>query len=94
MDTYSGLLPVNIGSGHEISIAELAESISEVVGYKGVIEWDRSKPDGTPNRRLENSVLRTLGWCPSVSLERGLELTYDDFISQQIGPSRIYDNAR
>src|ERR1017187_5496463 len=70
---------VNVGWGKEVSIRELATMIAEVIGFKGTIDFDSSKPDGTPRKLLDVSRLTRLGWKPSVSLRHGLELTYGVF---------------
>jgi GDP-L-fucose synthase len=67
---------LNIGSGVEISIAELADLIASIVGYKGKIIFDRSKPDGTPRKYVDTSRLNQLGWEPSIPLRQGIEETY------------------
>ena len=65
---------LNVGSENEISIKDLAKLISNYVGYKGKIIWDKSKPDGTPRKKLETSRLYNLGWLPKIDLERGIKL--------------------
>lgn len=72
---------INIGSGEEVSIRKLAEIISEVVGYKGIIEWDETKPDGVPRKLIESSKIFEIGWKPKYNLRKGLENTYDFFCS-------------
>jgi GDP-L-fucose synthase len=84
---YSGELPINIGSGEELSIAELSHEIATVAGFKGQIIFDPSRPDGTPRKLVDFSRLRVLGWEPSIPLRSGLESTYDWFMS---GASRDY----
>lgn len=69
----------NVGSGSEISIRELGETVRTVVGFQGPIQWDSSKPDGTPRKLMDSSKLRQLGWQPSISLERGIRETYQWF---------------
>lgn len=76
LDHYEGNDPVNIGSGCSTSVRELALLVREVVGYEGKIEWDRSKPDGAPERFLEASLINKLGWRPKTALREGLEITY------------------
>jgi len=82
-DLEKAILPqcshVNAGSGMEVSVAELAKLISQVVGFKGEIRFDPSKPDGTPRKRLDSSLLNKLGWTPEISLEEGVRTTYEDF---------------
>lgn len=70
-------LPVNIGSGSEYSIRELAELIAEVVGYQGELQWDTTKPDGAPRKLLNSARLLESGWSPSISFKEGLASTYD-----------------
>ena len=71
---------VNIGSGVDISIYELARLIAEVVGFSGNIRWDHSKPDGTPRKLQDITKIKSLGWEPRLSLEEGLALAYRDFL--------------
>ena len=71
---------VNIGSGAEVSILELAQMIAQTVGYKGRITHDLTKPDGTPRKLSDISRIRETGWSPRISLEVGLELAYRDFL--------------
>ncbi|OPX42399.1 GDP-L-fucose synthase [Ruminiclostridium hungatei] len=73
---YSGSEFINIGSGSEISIGELAETIRGVVDYKGSIIFDTTKPDGTPRRVLDNSRIRGMGWKPEIGMEEGLRREY------------------
>jgi GDP-L-fucose synthase len=94
MNHYSGEDPVNIGTGRDMTISELADAIAHTVGYTGRIEWDTTKPDGTPRRLLDNSKLIDLGWRPQVKFMDGLRMTYEDFIGRQLDPKLIYDNMR
>ena len=71
---------INVGSGKDLTIKELSKLIKEVVDYKGNIEFDTSKPDGTPRKFLQSKVLNNLGWCSKISLRDGLLRTYNDFI--------------
>ncbi len=70
---------LNVGSGEEVSIKELAEKIALIVGFKGKILWDKEKPDGTPRKLLDISRIKKLGWESKIDLESGLITTYDDF---------------
>ena len=70
---------VNVGSGKEVSIKELAETVADVVGYRGTIDWDASKPDGTPRKLMDSAKLNHLGWQPRVDLREGIESAYEDF---------------
>ena len=72
---------INIGSGKDLSISELAELVRETVGFKGKIIFDASKPDGTMRKLLDSSRLNKLGWRPALDLKSGLQKTYEDFIS-------------
>lgn len=73
----SGLtLPVNLGSGQDFSIRELAERIAAVVGFDGAIEWDTAKPDGAPRKLLDSTRLRAFGWAPQADFEAALRTTY------------------
>ncbi|MBO9650012.1 MAG: GDP-L-fucose synthase [Variovorax sp.] len=75
---------INIGSGEDQSIAELAQLVSEVVGYRGSIQYDTSKPDGTPRKLLDISRIRELGWMPRVPLREGIAKAYEDFRSEEL----------
>ena len=70
----------NIGSGDEISIKNLSNLIKNIVGYKGIIKWDSSKPDGTPRKLIDSSKFNTLGWKSSINLEYGIKLTYEWYL--------------
>jgi GDP-L-fucose synthase len=79
MNHYDGKKPVNVGVGEDISIIQLAELIKDLVGYKGRIVLDATKPDGTPRKILDVSKLHALGWRHRISLKEGLRMVYDDF---------------
>jgi GDP-L-fucose synthase len=81
MRNYSDGGMVNVGSGEEISIADLARVIADVVGYHGELVFDANKPDGTPRKRLDTTHLDTLGWQARIQLRQGLQQTYATFIS-------------
>jgi GDP-L-fucose synthase len=72
---------VNVGSGEELCISDLAQMIGEVVGYTGEIRFDATKPDGTPRKRLDCSLISALGWRPRMRLLEGLKIAYADFLS-------------
>lgn len=74
---------INVGWGEDVSIRELAAMIADIIGFSGTIGWDTSKPDGTPQKLLDVSQLRRLGWQPSVSLRQGLELAYGSFCQER-----------
>ncbi len=76
MQRHDAPEPLNLGSGDDISIADLATLIKDVVGYEGALRFDSSKPDGMPFKALDSSALRSMGWAPLWDLRRGLEETY------------------
>ena len=91
-ETYASLTQpmeahVNVGSGEDLSIRALAELVKRVVGYHGTIEVDRSKPDGTPRKLLDVSLIKSLGWAPHIDLEQGIRLAYEDFQSMLAAPA-------
>jgi GDP-L-fucose synthase len=79
MKNYSSGDIINVGTGEDVTIKELTEKISEIVGFKGKIVWDTTKPDGAPRRLLDVDKLHTLGWKHSIELEKGLKETYEWF---------------
>ena len=83
MNNYSGDETVNAGTGKEITIRELATIVSDTVGFKGEIEWDITKPNGTPRKLLDVSKATRLGWTASTSLREGIRLAYADFLSHR-----------
>lgn len=88
MNTYSGAETVNLGTGKELSIRALTELVARVVGYTGRIEWDPTKPDGTPRKLLDVSKLERLGWHYTTELEEGIRLTYEDFLKSPMRAER------
>jgi GDP-L-fucose synthase len=83
MQTYEDPQLINVGTGEEISILNLAKLIAEVVGYRGKIDFDPTKPDGTPRKLMDSSRLQALGYKHKVSLKEGIEMTYSDFLTRQ-----------
>ena len=83
MNNYEGNETVNLGTGKDISIKELAMLVSKIVGFKGTIEFDTSKPDGTPRKLLDVSKLNSLGWRYKTELEEGIKITYDYFCKEK-----------
>lgn len=75
---YSGDEPLNIGSGEEVSIANLASRIARLVGFTGRCKWDETMPDGTPRKLLDSGKIRSLGWRPAIVLDEGLERTVSE----------------
>ncbi|CAM6015252.1 unnamed protein product [Sphagnum balticum] len=80
MQNYSGIPHVNMGSGSEVTIKELAEMVKEVVGFQGELKWDLSKPDGTPRKLIDSSKLAELGWEAKIPLKEGLVETYKWYV--------------
>jgi GDP-L-fucose synthase len=76
----AGTFPlVNIGAGKDLSIRELAQLVCEAVGFRGRLEFDRTKPDGTPRKLMDSGKLERLGWRAQISLREGIGKTYEDF---------------
>ena len=80
MDKYDDSNQINIGSGHEVSIQDLAAKISTSVGFNGEIIWDSSKPDGTLRKVLDSSKINKLGWKPLISLDQGIASTVEWYL--------------
>ena len=80
---------INVGTGTDVTIRELAETISAVIGFKGIIVFDPTKPDGTPRKLMDVSLLSNLGWQARVSLKLGIERSYSDFLSEHNGETRL-----
>ncbi len=88
MNNYSGNETVNAGTGKELSIRELTQTVAEVVGYKGRIEWDTTRPNGTPRKLLDVSKATRLGWRYSTELREGIALAYEDFLNNPMRAER------
>jgi GDP-L-fucose synthase len=82
MRNYSEEQFINVGSGTDLPIRELAETVARVIGYHGEIRWDPTKPDGTPRKLMDSSRLRALGWSPEVPFEEGIGGAYADFLAK------------
>lgn len=83
MKNYNNSEIINIGTGEDLSIKKLAETIKEITGFKGKIKWDTSKPDGTPRKLLDVSMLHNLGWKHKISLKKGIKTTYEWYKNNQ-----------
>jgi GDP-L-fucose synthase len=83
MDKYDDSTQINIGSGQEVSIKDLADKISNTVGFKGEIIWDSSKPDGTMRKVLDSSKIYKLGWKPLISLDQGIASTVEWYLQNK-----------
>lgn len=88
MNNYSGDETVNAGTGRELTIKELTELVAKVIGYRGKIEWDISKPNGTPRKLLDVSKATKLGWTYKIELEEGIKLAYEDFLNNPMRAER------
>ena len=88
MNNYSGDETVNAGTGKEITIKELAELVAKIVGYKGKIVWDTTKPNGTPRKLLDVSKSKAMGWSYKIELVDGIKLAYDDFLHNDMRAER------
>ena len=85
LESYSAAEFINIGSGTDVTIKELAETVRDVVGFKGEIEWDTTQPDGTPRKLMDNSRIRALGWEPKIALPEGIRSAYQWFLKNNLG---------
>lgn len=81
MEKYNNNEIINVGTGEDFTIKELAIQIKKCTGFEGAVEWDRNKPDGTPRKLLDISKLINLGWSPTTSLSKGIELTYQWYLN-------------
>ena len=88
MNKYNDNEIVNVGTGKEISIKELAELVAEIAGYKGEILWDTSKPNGTPRKVLDVARAKDLGWTYKTELREGIKLAYEDFLKNPVRVER------
>ena len=79
---YSDIEHVNLGTGEDVTITDLAETIKKVVGFDGELRFDASKPDGTPRKLLDVSRINALGWRHKIALEKGLKTAYDWYQAQ------------
>ena len=84
MEKYNGITHINIGTGEEITIKELALMIKDVIGYEGELDFDATKPDGTPRKLLDINKLRHLGWTSKISLKDGINSTYRWYVEQNM----------
>ena len=81
IENYSQPEIINVGSGSELSILQLAELVSQTIGYSGAIHWDQTKPDGTPRKLMDSSRIFALGWHPEIELADGIKAAYADFLT-------------
>jgi GDP-L-fucose synthase len=94
MENYSEENFINVGSGEEITVKALAETVQRAVSFTGKIVWDSSKPDGSPRKLMDSSRLFALGWKPTVEFEEGIRLAYEDFQKQHANGRREFASSR
>ena len=82
MENYNEAELVNVGTGVDVTIKELAETVREIVGFEGELVWDTSKPDGTPRKLMDVSKLHAAGWKHTIELKEGIKLAYEDFLKK------------
>jgi len=82
LENYDDPAPVNIGWGVDVTIKQLAEMVKGIVGFGGEIVWDSNKPDGTPRKLLDTSVINSIGWKPQIEIEEGIASTYHWYLNQ------------
>ena len=88
LNNYSGNETVNAGTGKELTIRELTELVAKVVGFTGKIEWDTTKPNGTPRKLLDVSKAAKVGWTYKTELVEGIRLSYEDFLHNPVRAER------
>lgn len=83
LENYDSDEPINVGVGDDVAIKELAEVVRDTIGYEGDLEWDSAKPDGTPRKLMDTSLLAAFGWYPKISLKDGIRSTYKWYCANQ-----------
>ena len=94
MTEYSGFEHINLGSGKDLTIAELAQTVARIVGFRGRLVFDTSKPDGTPRKLMDGSRLAALGWKPHIDLEEGIRRTYRHFVDEATASRGISERTK
>ena len=98
LEHYDDGEPINVGTGEDLTIRDLAALVKEIVGFEGQLVWDSTKPDGTPRKQLDTRKINSLGWKPSIGLEEGIRSTYAWYLAhtethvvvpQQAGPLTV-----
>ena len=89
LDSYDEPEPINVGTGEDLTIRELAMLVKEVVGYEGELVWDSSKPDGTPRKQLDTRKINQLGWQPTIALADGVRDTYEWYLKHVDSDARL-----
>jgi GDP-L-fucose synthase len=85
LDAYDEPEPINVGTGEDIAIRDLASLVADVVGYAGDVAWDTSKPDGTPRKLLDVARINALGWRAEIGLRQGIAATYAWYLANAAG---------
>jgi GDP-L-fucose synthase len=85
IERYDADEPINVGTGEDLTVAELAALVADVVGFGGVIAWDASRPDGTPRKLLDVRPITGLGWMPRIGLREGVVATHRWFVATALG---------
>ncbi|MEW6302284.1 MAG: GDP-L-fucose synthase [Verrucomicrobiota bacterium] len=93
MEQYSEEQFINVGSGTELSIHQLAETIQRIIGFEGAIAWDASHPDGTPGKLMDSSRINAMGWRPKIDLQTGIRLAYEDFLKSSAAAEPVTAGA-
>ena len=91
LENYDSPEIVNVGYGEDTTIRDLAELMCDIIGFKGELVFDTSKPDGTPRKLLDISRIRSLGWRPEVSLPEGIARSYKWFLKNVVGKDKSHD---
>jgi GDP-L-fucose synthase len=81
MENYDSIEIINVGTGEDVSIKELASLVARVVDFPGDTDWDKTKPNGTPRKLLDVTKIKSLGWNPTISLKQGITQTYEWFLT-------------
>jgi GDP-L-fucose synthase len=84
LQNYDSAETINVGLGDDMPIRELAETVADVIGYTGALEWDSSKPDGMPRKLLDTTRINELGWSPQISMRDGLASTYAWYLENKV----------
>jgi GDP-L-fucose synthase len=83
LEKFDESISINIGSGQEVTIKSLAETVAEIIGFSGELVFDKTKPNGTPRKLLDNSKIFELGWTPRIDLRTGIAQTYEWYLEKE-----------
>jgi GDP-L-fucose synthase len=93
MERYDGERPINLGVGADLSVAKVARVVADVVGFRGRLEFDASRPDGAPLNRLDSGELFALGWRPRTDFRSALTETYEWFLRHEVREGKAHAHA-